>query len=243
MAYSMRKNVAVILSGGVGKRVGFNLAKQFLEIAGKPIIAHTLETFQRHNGIDEIAVVSHADYIDDVKALVRVYNFSKVQQILAGGAERYHSSQSAIHAYVGDDVNLLFHDVVRPLVTPRIIAECINALETYSAVDVAIPAIDTVIEAVDKELISIPDKKRLMYGQTPQGFHIEVIKKAYEIAIQDKHFNESDDCGVVRKYLPDIPIYVVRGNPRNLKLTHEIDLYVIERLLELQHHESIGFNR
>lgn len=239
----MRKNVAVILSGGVGKRVGLHIAKQFLEIAGKSVIAHTIETFQRHDGIDEIAVVSHADYIDEVKDLVRAYRFSKVQQILSGGAERYHSSQNAIHAYSGNDVNLLFHDVVRPLVSPGIINECIRALETYAAVDVAIPAIDTVIEAVDETLIGIPDKKRLMYGQTPQGFHIEVIKKAYELAVQDDQFNESDDCGVVRKYLPDIPIHVVRGSPRNLKLTHETDLYVIERLLELQHHEGTGFNR
>ncbi len=239
----MRKNIAVILSGGVGKRVGAQIAKQFLDIAGKPIIAHTIDTFQCHGGIDEIAVVSHTDYIDDVNALVGTYGFSKVQHILPGGTERYHSSQNAIHAYRDGDVNLLFHDVVRPLVTDVIIDDCINALYTYSAVDVAIPAIDTVIEAVDQELISIPDKKRLMYGQTPQGFHLEVIKAAYELAVRDEQFNESDDCGVVRKYLPDIPIYVVRGSPRNLKLTHTTDLYVIERLLELEHNESIDLNR
>jgi 2-C-methyl-D-erythritol 4-phosphate cytidylyltransferase len=238
----MRKNVAVILAGGVGKRVGANLAKQFLEIAGKPIIAHTIGTFQCHDRVDEIAVVSQADYVDEVEKLVHDESFSKVKHILIGGAERYDSSQNAIRAYA-DDVNLLFHDAVRPLVTNRIINDCISALESYSVVDVAIPAVDTVIEAIDRQLISVPDKKRLMYGQTPQGFHIDVIRKAYDLALRDEHFNQSDDCGVVRQYLPDIPIYVVRGDPRNLKLTHKDDLYVIERLMELTNHESIGLDQ
>ena len=107
---------------------------------------------------------------------------------------------------------MLFHDAVRPLVSPRIITECYDALERYDAVDVAIPSADTIIEvSADDTIRAIPPRADLRRGQTPQGFRASVLKKAYELAGQDPDFTATDDCGVVLRYLPDVPIWVVDG--------------------------------
>ena len=96
--------------------------------------------------------------------------------------ERFHSSLSAIKAYEGSDVNLIFHDAVRPLVSQRILNDVIKALETYAAIDVAMPATDTIIEVDGDFIHQIPDRSKLKRGQTPQAFHLETISHAYEIA-------------------------------------------------------------
>lgn len=108
------------------------------------------------------------------------------QEDIEGGQERYHSSLSAIKAYEDTDVNLIFHDAVRPLVSQRILNDVIAALETYKAIDVAMPATDTIIQVNDRFIQEIPDRSKLMRGQTPQAFHLETIKHAYDIALQDR---------------------------------------------------------
>jgi 2-C-methyl-D-erythritol 4-phosphate cytidylyltransferase len=129
---------------------------------------------------------------------------------------------------------VLFHDAVRPLLSPRIITECYDALERYDAVDVAIPSADTIIEvAADDTIRAIPPRADLRRGQTPQGFRASVLKKAYEIAGQDPAFTATDDCGVVLRYLPDVPIWVVMGEERNMKVTDPIDVFLADKLFQL----------
>ena len=124
------KNVAVILAGGTGSRLGASTPKQFFKVAGKMVIEHTIVVFEHHRSIDEIAIVVHPDYMDKMEEIVLKNHWSKVKKILKGGAERYHSSLSAIRAYDSDsEVNLIFHDAVRPLVTHQIIDDVIAALE------------------------------------------------------------------------------------------------------------------
>lgn len=164
-------NIAVILAGGSGSRMGGGLPKQFLKVAGKKVIEHTIEVFEKNKHIDEIAIVCKADYIPDMEQIVVSNEYKKVKKILQGGKERYHSSLSAIAAYVNDNDVLLFHDAVRPLVNNRIIDDCITAMEDYDAIDVAIPATDTIIQVDNEECIyQIPPRKELRSGQTPQCF-------------------------------------------------------------------------
>ena len=152
-------------------------------------------------------------------------SFNKLKKILLGGKERYHSSLAAINAY-DEEVNFLFHDSVRPLVNERIISDCIRALLTYNAVDVAIPTTDTIIQVDDNnEIVKIPSRILLRNGQTPQAFKRSVIKAAYEKALLDPLFKTTDDCGVVLKYLPDESIYVVNGEQFNMKLTYKEDIF------------------
>ena len=207
----MKRNIAVILAGGVGSRLGMSTPKQFFKVAGKMVVEHTVDVFERNQHIDEIAIVANPMLISDFENIVLRNKWHKVKKILKGGKERYDSSLSAIQAYANQDVNLIFHDAVRPLVSQRIVNDVIDALSSHRAIDVAIPSADTIIEVDGNDCItSIPDRSRLRRGQTPQAFDRQVIADAYERALKDPEFKTTDDCGVVRKYT-DEPVFVVRG--------------------------------
>ncbi|MDO4196103.1 MAG: bifunctional cytidylyltransferase/SDR family oxidoreductase [Prevotellaceae bacterium] len=228
-------NIAVILAGGSGSRLGGALPKQFLKVAGKKIIEHTIFAFENNENIDEIAVVTKEEFVNEVEQLVVSNLFKKVKKVLVGGKERYHSSLSAINAYTDDSVNLIFHDAVRPLVNDRIIDDCVKALENYNAIDVAIKATDTIIRVDDSDCIcEIPPRAELRNGQTPQCFKRGTIRRAYEIALQDPNFVTTDDCGVVRKYLPEEKVFVVPGEVFNMKVTYTEDLFLLDKLYQLK---------
>ena len=188
-----KRNIAVVLAGGVGKRLGITTPKQFFKVAGKMVIEHTVDVFERNAHIDEIAIVSNAMLIADIENIVLKNGWAKVKRILKGGNERYESSLSAIKAYENEAVNLIFHDAVRPLVSQRILNDVVEALQTYSAIDVAMPSADTIIEVEGDFISHIPDRSRLRRGQTPQAFALEVIKEAYEKALLDPNFKTTDD--------------------------------------------------
>lgn len=201
------------------------------------VVEHTIDAFESNPHIDEIAIVSNPFYIADFESIIIKNGWKKVKKILKGGQERFHSSLSAIKAYEGSDVNLIFHDAVRPLVSQRILNDVIKALETYAAIDVAMPATDTIIEVDGDFIHQIPDRSKLKRGQTPQAFHLETISHAYEIALKDEHFKVTDDCGVVVKYLPDVPVYVVTGEESNMKLTYKEDTYLLDKFFQLRKSE------
>lgn len=228
-------NVAVILAGGVGNRLDKSHPKQFFKVAGKTVIEHTVTVFERNQEIDEIAIVINPNYQVTIEDIVLANNWKKVRKILKGGAERYDSSLAAVKAYEGcGNINLIFHDAVRPLISDRIINETVAALEKYNAVDVAIPAVDTIISTNDDFIDAIPDRSKLRRGQTPQGFKLDTIKKAYEYALKDPAFKSTDDCGVVLKYLPHEKIFVVKGDESNMKLTYKEDSYLLDKLFQLR---------
>ena len=234
----MKRNIAVILAGGVGSRLGMSTPKQFFKVAGKMVVEHTVDVFERNSRIDEIAIVSNPMLVADFENIVLRNKWRKVKKILKGGKERYDSSLSAIRAYADEDVNLIFHDAVRPLVSQRIVNDVVDALQQYNAVDVAIPSADTIIEVDGGGFIShIPDRSHLRRGQTPQAFSRAVIAKAYELALKDPNFKTTDDCGVVVTYLPDEPVYVVPGEESNMKLTYREDTYMMDKLFQLKNTE------
>ncbi len=228
-------NIAVILAGGSGTRMGNDIPKQFLKVAGKQVIEHTIDVFENCAQIDEICIISKADFISDMESLVVRNQYKKVKKILQGGRERYHSSLAAINAYTDDNINLLFHDAVRPLLSNRIIMDCIEALKHYNAVDVAVKTTDTIISVDTKDCIDfIPNRNNLRNGQTPQCFKRGTIRRAYELALADPNFTTTDDCGTVRRYLPDEPVYVVEGENANMKLTYVEDLFLLDKLFQLR---------
>ena len=115
------KNIAVVLAGGSGSRMGEDYPKQLLKIAGKKVIEHTLDVFEKHPLIHEIFVVSHTNYIHDIEDIVTSNNYRKLTKILSGGKERYESSWAAIQACEEKECNIILHDSVRPLINERII--------------------------------------------------------------------------------------------------------------------------
>jgi 2-C-methyl-D-erythritol 4-phosphate cytidylyltransferase len=227
--------VAVLLAGGVGTRVGLDIPKQLIKIAGKTILEHTLAAFQAHPMVDEIVVMMAAGHLDAVRAMVRAGGYDKVTQVLEGSAEGRNGTTLLALDAIPAECPVLFHDAVRPLVSDRIITECFAALQTYDAVDVAIPSADTIIE-VDPDantIRAIPRRADLRRGQTPQAFRASVLRAAYAVAAQDAGFTATDDCGVVLRYLPDVPIWVVTGEERNMKVTDPIDVFLADKLFQL----------
>lgn len=221
-------NIAIILAGGSGNRMGGEMPKQFLPLCGKTVLEHSVDAFQQNGHIDEIAIVCAPDWKGKVGELAGMNPWCKLKKILPGGKERYHSTLSAIEAYRNSGANLIFHDAARPLVSQRIINEVAEALRHHRAVDVALPCTDTILKVKNGFIEGVPDRNTLMRSQTPQAFHIDVIAKAYEIALQDRNFATTDDCGVVLRYLPEVPVFIVQGDELNLKITYPQDLKVLE---------------
>ena len=228
------KNVAVILAAGSGSRTGLATPKQFLPLGGKTVLEHSVQTFHDHPGIDEVVIVTATEFIERVQAIVKANGWIKISAVLPGGKERYDSSLAAVrHFSDRPDSVMLFHDAARPLVSERIITDALKAMEQYDAVDVAIPAVDTIVQcnAAGTEMESIQNRNLLWRMQTPQGFRQNTIAKAYEIALKDPGFTATDDCGTVLRYLPGVKVGIVHGSERNIKLTYADDLSLLEFLL------------
>ena len=225
--------VAVVLGGGVGTRLGLDIPKQLIKIAGRTVLEHTLALLQAHPMVDEIVVMMAPGHLDAVRAMVRNGGYDKVSQIHEGAETRNRTSLKALETL--PECSVLFHDAVRPLLSERIITECFEALERYDAVDVAITSADTIIEVDprDNTIRAIPKRALLRRGQTPQAFRASVLRAAYDLAMQDPEFTATDDCGVVLRYLPDVPIWVVTGDERNIKITDPIDVFLADKLFQL----------
>jgi ribitol-5-phosphate 2-dehydrogenase (NADP+) / D-ribitol-5-phosphate cytidylyltransferase len=230
--------IAVVLAGGTGSRVGMNAPKQLLKVAGKAILEHTIAVFEESPVIDQIIVLMAPGWLPEAAEIVRKAGFRKVSDVLAGGATRNETTMIALE-WVGEmECNLLFHDAVRPLVGQRIIRDCVEALATYEAVDVAIPSADTIIEVQDGVIRAVPPRDTMRRGQTPQAFRASTIRSAYDHAAKDPDFTATDDCSVVLKYRPDVPICVVDGSQRNIKVTYPIDVFLVDQLFRLGSHPA-----
>lgn len=229
-----RKTQLIILAGGAGERFGGDIPKQFVKIAGKTIIEHTIVQVEKSEAIDSVIIVIHKSFYDYMNELILKNHFTKVKKIVIGGKTRQESSFAGICACDEDTDNVLLHDAIRPFVSEKIIEDIVKALEIYGAVDVAIKCADTIIQIDEKRLISdIPKRKYLMRGQTPQGFKKAIIEEAYRRFFKEKNLEVTDDCGIVKYYgLSDI--YVVDGNERNLKITYQEDIYLADRLFQIR---------
>ena len=248
------RNIAVILAGGIGARVGGNTPKQLLPLQdGKSVLEHAVDAFEQSPYIDEVCIVMHPDYIMHAEQMLLANAWQKVRHIIPGGKERWESSMNAIKAMgyrlwaIGEEnncqlpianshnaVNLLLHDAARPFVSQEIIARVCEALEEHEAVTVAIPSTDTVYEMVDGKVARIPQRSTIMRAQTPQAFRLELIAEAYAKALGTElcdiqvckvcHLPATDDCGIVHEHMPQVPIYIVEGEEQNKKITFKEDI-------------------
>ena len=204
MSNSKLYNIAVILAGGIGARVGGNTPKQLLPLEdGHSVLEHAVNAFEQSPHIHEVCIVMHPDYIIHAEQMLLANAWQKVRHIIPGGKERWESSVNAIRQIRGDRletignedncqlptsnsaniVNLLLHDAARPFVSQEIIANVCQALEEHEAVVVAIPSTDTVYEMVDGNVARIPNRSTIMRAQTPQAFRLPLIAEAYTKAL------------------------------------------------------------
>ena len=225
-------NIAVVLAGGVGARVGGNMPKQLLPLAdGKTILEHSVDAFEQVECIDEVCIVMHPDYICEANKMLQVNGWQKVKHIIVGGKERWESSVNAIRLYQEKlserefaDSNILLHDAARPFVSQRIISDVCEALKENEAVVVAIPSTDTVYEMQNGCVARIPNRSTIMRAQTPQAFRLPLITKAYDIALNSENMQVTDDCGVLFNHIPTQPIHIVLGEEQNKKITFKEDI-------------------
>ncbi|HEY1675993.1 MAG TPA: IspD/TarI family cytidylyltransferase [Streptosporangiaceae bacterium] len=236
--------VAVVLAGGSGQRFGAGVPKQLLELDGQTLLAHCVATFDAAPGVDEVLVVMPPGRAADAEKLRAGGAYPKLTAVIEGGTSRPASTRAAISAINarrtaaaadGDrdaDWGVLLHDAARPLVDQRIIADCVAALERVDALGVAVPTADTIVVVADGVMTRIPRRDSLLRCQTPQAFRLSVIARAHELALADPDYEPTDDCGVVLRYLPDVPVHVVRGSERNLKITYPRDLAIAQVLLD-----------
>lgn len=226
-------NIAVILAGGSGSRLGGLLPKQFIKVCGKSLLEYSIEAFESHPQIDRIVIVIKEEYISQVHLLINQNNYKKISNVISGGSERYESSMSALKTCKNDDDILLFHDCARPMVSHRIITDCLSEMRHYDAVSVAVKTSDTIyVSTSDCKISSIPPRSTLLNAQTPQCFRAGLIRTAYHKALQDPAFQPTDDCSVVFRYLPGVPIQIVEGEVSNIKITYKEDLLTMTRMIE-----------
>lgn len=212
------------------------MPKQLQMLAGRTLLEYSVAAFEQAHGVDQILIVMAPRFISQARDALVAGSYRKVTGVIEGGGARPDSTRRAIAALSADTAerNVLFHDAARPLIDQQIIADCVSALEADQAIGVAVPSSDTIVEVSDMVMTGMPRREAVQRCQTPQGFRLSVIRRAYELADADPRFATSsatDDCGIVLRYLPDVPIRVVPGSERNIKITHPGDLQIAEALL------------
>ena len=219
------KHTILIVAGGRGTRMGGPQPKQFLELAGRPVLMHTLEAFDRWDASARFIVVLPEDQIDTWKRLCEAHVFGRIHRVVAGGETRFHSVRNGLGAVASNGL-IAVHDGVRPLVAPSVIAACFAAAADGGAAVPVVPVVESVRE-VDADGGSRPvDRTRLRVVQTPQVFRADVLRAAYCLPY-DPRF--TDDASVVEA--SGVAVRLVPGNRENIKLTTPMDLLLAEQLM------------
>ncbi|MDD7328079.1 MAG: 2-C-methyl-D-erythritol 4-phosphate cytidylyltransferase [Lachnospiraceae bacterium] len=219
----MEKISAIVLAAGKGTRMKSDRPKQFMEVAGKPLIAYSLEAFEKSD-VDEIILVTGQNEMELCSRIIKKFKISRCVRIVAGGDVRALSVYNGIKAASGDYV--LIHDGARPLVSQRLIADTIEAVEKYKAAVPVIPVKDTIRQvSPDGTLMDALDRSTLFSMQTPQAFACADIMKAYEKLTEEKYdlSHITDDVMVMEQGL-GIHAHPVRGEEENRKITTPEDL-------------------
>lgn len=225
------KIIAIIAAGGQGKRIAGNLPKQFLMLKDKPILAYTVEKFERCELIDEIILVVPEDYLAYCsQAIVDKYGFKKVRKVTCGGKERQDSVYLGLKACPNTTSIVVVHNGVRPLISVDKISESIRICEKKKAVVLAMPVKETVKRVEQGNIITTLDRDKIWLIQTPQTFEYKLIMDAYQKAEKD-NFVGTDDSALVERLGHEVT--VLEGDYKNIKITTIEDLQIAEKLLEM----------
>ncbi|BCA78307.1 2-C-methyl-D-erythritol 4-phosphate cytidylyltransferase [Desulfuromonas sp. AOP6] len=229
--------IVLIPAAGMGRRMGAAVNKQYLHLAGRPILAHTLACFDHHPLVDAIYVISPSDEIEFCREeVVRRYGFAKVREIVAGGAQRQDSVR---HGLLACDANpddiILIHDGVRPFFPGHRLADLVESAKRTGACLAGVPVKDTIKEVRKGMVSGTPDRSFLWQAQTPQAFRFEIIVKAHEQALSDG-FLGTDDTSLVERL--GLPVAMVEGDYRNIKITTPEDLLAAEAIWQAGQEDS-----
>lgn len=217
---------AIVLAAGSGKRMGTKVQKQYLELAGKPILYYSLQAFEDSPLIDDIILVTGKEEIAYCKEeIVEKYQIKKVRKIVAGGKERYHSVHNGLQE-VDFGGYVFIHDGARPFVTNEIIEAAYHEVVKCRACVVGMPVKDT-IKIADEEgyIAQTPNRAFVWQIQTPQVFETELVKEAYAKLMEQPDVNVTDDAQVVESMMYE-DVKLVKGSYENIKITTPEDLEI-----------------
>ena len=223
------KATVLIPAAGAGRRMGGSVRKQYLELAGKPILAHTLSLFEDHPLVENIYLIVPPDDISYCQQqIVDSYDFRKVSRIIAGGDQRQDSVRNGLKALSQDGFcqakrPILIHDGARPLFDNRQLPQLIEVIAKTGACVIGVPVKDTIKDVENCEIMSSPDRNRLWQAQTPQGFQYQLIKNAFDRADQD-NFIATDDASLLERL--GYPVQILEGSYRNIKVTTPEDILI-----------------
>ncbi len=224
------KFTAIVLSAGKGSRMNSGTHKQYLLLNGRPVITYSLEAFEK-SPVDEVILVTgqgEEEYCR--KEIVEAYGFSKVGKIVAGGKERYHSVFCGLQAVTDTDY-VLIHDGARPFVTEAIIARTMETVRKTNACVVGMHVKDTIKITDEKDIVKeTPERNNVWMVQTPQAFSCPLISHAYEKMLLQEDVAITDDAMVVEK-MCQVPVTLIEGSYRNIKITTPEDMLVAEAFL------------
>ena len=230
------KNVVILMAAGRGKRLGGDVPKQFCRVNDKMLMEYALATFQNHPRIDEMVIVLPEEYLKMQELLEYLFDrYEKLNQVLAGGDERFQSSWSAVQWFVDrPNDHLLLHDAARPGMSARIVDDLLDALQDGEAAVTALPATDTVIRVDDqKRLTETLVREGLYYAQTPQAFRAGLLYDCFLQLIQQGGAMPTDESGLVARFHPEVPIQVVTGDSGTRKVTYPEDMEIFKHWLEI----------
>jgi 2-C-methyl-D-erythritol 4-phosphate cytidylyltransferase len=217
-------NTAIIVAAGSGSRFSDDIPKQFVELAGKPVIIHTLEKFEACPAVDEIILVLSEDGRNIFEQVLGERSFTKLRKLVAGGAKRADSVKNGLDAVDASCDIVAVHDGARPLVTADEIASVISTAERTGAACLVAEVTDTVKQVENGAITRTVDRATLRRALTPQAFRYEILQRAFEGVVLDGSI--TDECYLVEQL--GIEIACVEGSSRNIKITREDDLVIAE---------------
>ena len=232
----MEKFTAIVLAGGTGKRMHSHIHKQYLTLAGKPVLYYALKAFEESPVQEIVLVVGKGEIEYCQKEIVEKYGFQKISHIIEGGAERYHSVYCGLKAIKGADY-VLIHDGARPFLDEEIIKRNIQAVREYQACVAGMPVKDTIKISDEEEFAAAtPDRSKLWMIQTPQAFSYSLIFDAYDKVLKAEKNAERipaiTDDAMVAEYVTGCRIKLVQGSYENIKITTPDDIIIAESFIK-----------
>lgn len=227
----MEKITAIVLAAGAGKRMNSNVHKQYMMLAGRPVIYYALKAFEESMVTDIVLVVGAGEIEYCRQEIIDKYGITKISAVVEGGRERYHSVYEGLRVSTGSDY-VLIHDGARPFVTSEIIKRSVECAREHKACVVGMPVKDTIkVVGTDGFAKTTPDRSTLWQVQTPQIFSYPMIYDAYEKAIAQEDNSITDDAMVLER-MAGIPVKVIEGSYQNIKITTPEDILVAEAYLK-----------
>ena len=236
------RNIAMIIAGGVGARIGSAIPKQYIKVKGKPVLAYTMEAFEKLEQIDAITIVCQKEYEELIWNIAKEYHITKLQHIFYGGSVGQESIRNGIfglETYYDENDLILIHDAIRPLVEREVLEDCIHVARKEGNAIVCIPCVTTMLQKERDELgeagkglessLAVYPRDLIMETQTPQAFTLGQLGRCHREALEKGITNETASCSLMTRL--GVRVFFSKGSEKNIKITVPEDLDLMEALL------------